>query len=171
MNKLTPKVIVALFVRLFSIGLLIYLVRVLLAEFSAFMYLDPYEFNYFVLIVVGFIGFLSAFLWKFPLFVSSKLVRFEEFDSSDEKLTESGAYTLGFVLLGTYLLYLTVSDTAYWWSSIVAHMEITQNTYELGVHEKASILATALEFVMSLVLIIGARKITYFVQLLRKAKT
>ena len=171
MDRLTPNVIIALFVRLFAIGLLIYLVRILLAEFSAFIYLDPYSFNYLVVVAVAFIGFLSAFLWKFPLFVASKLAKFEEVDSSEERLTEKGVYTLGFVLLGTYLLYLSVSDTAYWWSSISAHMEITQNTYELGIHEKATILSIVLEFVMSLFLIIGAARISRFVYWLRHVKT
>jgi len=170
-EKMTPKIIVALIVRLFAIGLLVFLVRVLFAEFLGLMRADEYTLNFLIVAIVAFIAFLAVFLWKFPLFIASNLVKFDAADQSETKLTESGFYTLGFALLGTYLLYWAVSDAVFWWYSIKSLQEVTQYTYELSAKDKASILATAVEFVMALFLVIGAGRISRFVYWLRHAKT
>jgi hypothetical protein len=168
--KLTA--IVALIVRLFSVGLGIYLIRVLLAEFSAYVNFENYTVSTAVVLVVVFIVFLAVFLWKFPLFLAKKLVDFGSRDDEElESANEKSIYTLSFVLLGTLLLYWTVSDTAYWWFWLSAQEELSQYTQEISFQQKVSILATVIEGVFAVVLIVGAGQISRFLLWLRRAGT
>ncbi len=175
MEKLTPKVLVALIVRLFAIGLSIYLVRVLLSEFSVYIHVDYYKPSLAVAIIILLITFLIVLLWKFPFYIASKLIAFDADDHSDSDLSEQGIYTLGFVLLGVLLLYWAISDTAHWLYIFSAQPEISlypyENRYELGISQKAAILSTGLEFIMAVVLLFGAGKISRFIYRLRHART
>ena len=168
--KLTA--LVALTVRLFSLGLLIYLIRILLGEFSAYVHFENHTISIAVAVIAIVIVFLAAFLWKFPLFIAKKLVDFgPKEDRLVEPINEQNLYNLGFVLLGTLLLYWTLSDSVYWWFYLSAQAEIAQYTQELSIQQKASLLSVAVEGIFSIALIAGAGPISRFMLWLRRAGT
>jgi hypothetical protein len=164
--------VVALMIRLFSVGLIIYLIRVLLSEFSAYTNFDSYSLNIVVVLVVAFIVLLAGFLWKFPLFLAKILIDFGSFD--DEEMggfNEKSIYTLSFVLLSTLLLYWALSDTVYWWFWLSAQAELSQYTNDFSAQQKASVFATVAEGVFAILLIVGSGQISRFVLWLRRAGT
>jgi len=164
--------IVALMIRLFSIGLVIYLIRVLLSEFSAYANFDSYSLNAVAVLVIVSIIFLAAFLWKFPLFLAKKLIDFGSVDDEETRsFSEKSIYTLSFVLLGTLLFYWTLSDTVYWWFLLNVQAELSQHTNEISAQQKASVLATVTEGVFAILLIVGSGQISRFVLWLRRAGT
>jgi hypothetical protein len=167
--KMNPSTTVALFVRLFAIGLMVYLLRVFVGEYVAYLNLDEYTISFPIVIALVAFLFFVAFLWKFPLFVATKLVSFENNASSTERLSEHSLYKVGIVLLGIYLLFWAISDTAYWWSFIHLQREVLPQDFNLGVNQKALVISTVVELIFSLVLIIGADKFATLIKMVRRA--
>ena len=166
---MNPSTTVALFVRLFAIGLIIYLLRVFVGEYAAYLNFVEYTVSYPIVVALVVVLFFIAFLWKFPLFVAAKLVSFENNTSSIERLSEQSLYKVGIVLLGIYLLFWAVSDTAYWWSFIHMQREVLPQDFNLGVNQKAMVISTVVELIFSLVLIIGADKLATLITMVRRA--
>jgi len=170
MNK-NPAIIIAVFVRLFAIGLVIYLLQGLGLEYSAAANFEDYKVNLVLGVIVAFVALLAAFLWKFPLFVTSKLLSFESTEIPEASISEESIYNLGLVLLGIFLLYLTISDTVYWSYRISAERELTQFTNELNFRQKASIFTTLVQFIMAVLLIAGSKPIARSILKIRRAGT
>ena len=166
---MNPSTTVALFVRLFAIGLMIYLLRVIVGEYVAYLNLEEYTVSFPIVTVLVVVLFFIAFLWKFPLFVATKLVSFENNTSSTERLSEQSLYKVGIVLLGIYLLFWAVSDTAYWWSYIHMQREVLPQDFNLGVNSKALVISTIVELIFSLVLIIGSDKLATLITRVKRA--
>ena len=83
-----PAIIIAVFVRLFAIGLVIYLLQVLGLEYSAAANFEDYKVNLVLGVIVAFVALLAVFLWKFPLFVASKLLNFESTEIPKASISE-----------------------------------------------------------------------------------
>lgn len=163
MGQLSLTQIVAVIVRLFAVGLVVYLIRVLALEVA---YLREYGFRAFLLYgSIGLLipGLLAFFLWKFPLLVASRLVKPDGTDVGSEDLSLSNAYTVGLVVVGICLLFWTISDAVYW---LVFYLESSAlETYNPAadlVEAKASTIATVVEFAMALFLIFGSRQLSSF---------
>jgi hypothetical protein len=164
-----PAIIIAVFVRLFAIGLVIYLLQVLGLEYSAAANFEDYKVNLVLGVIVAFVALLAVFLWKFPLFVASKLLNFESTEIPKASISEESIYNLGLVLLGIFLLYLAISDTVYWSYRISAERGLTQFTSELGFLQKASMLTALVEFIMAVLLIVGSKPIARLILKIRRA--
>ena len=164
-----PSQIVALFVRLFSIGLLIFAVRILAPEIFGLLTFEYYEANIFLAFVVAFVFFVAVFLWKFPLFIASKLLSFGPDEQQSTNLSESSALRIGLILLGVYLFYWAVSDSFFWAYMLMGQREILGHPLELGTQEQAMIFSTIVELVFSVFLLVGSKRIAKFLSGLRKA--
>jgi hypothetical protein len=166
---MSPTTIIALIVRFFSIGLFIFLIRVVVPEIFGLLTFEDYTANVFLAFVVAIVFFIAVFLWKFPLFVASKLADFSSEDSTKLSLSESSAYRLGVVMLGLYLFYWAVSDSFYWAYMLFSQREILGLPLELGTQEKAMIFSTVVQLMMSVYLIFGSKRISDFLRKVRKA--
>ena len=170
MNK-TPTIMVAITVRLFAIGLAVYLLSVLFLEFAAAATTESYEANlalglFFVLVVL-----LVFFLWRFPLFVASKILSFDSTEVPESSISEESIYNLGLVLLGVYLLYVAISDTVYWSYHISQMQNLTLVESLFHFTNQAAIASTVAEFVMAVFLIAGSKPISRFILKIRRAGT
>ena len=162
--------LVAIGVRLFSIGLAINILRALS------------NFSFFWESVTDFIGratyigstialiLLVILLWKFPLTIAKKIGTFPALQTTElnseshKKLLE-----IGLILLGLYLLFYAISDATYWlafyWQTL--SYNYPASGIPLPAEDMASIVATCVEFVFAGYLIFGHKALANIVQRLR----
>lgn len=168
-EKLSSSQVVAVVVRLFSVGLAIYAIRYTGGWITFYEEYPPQEL--FLYLATGLFVplFIAAFLWRFPLFIASRLIKGDGTSIDHEPLTAKAAYCVGFVLLGFLLLFWTISDLVYWLvfffnaSRLDDYYQTTLQTAE----PLASFIATLVELVLALYLIVGAKKLAAFFHKLR----
>ena len=160
MEKLTAEQLVALVVRLFAVGLVVYIVRVLSADFALYRSIGLRDFVIYIPFALVLPAFVAAFLWRFPLYIARRLVSPASQTASHADMSVLTLYTIGFVLLGFYLLFWTISDTVYWVSLLQFADDWDEyGGYVIGVEQTAAMVATVVEFALSLFLIFGGRLI------------
>lgn len=160
---------VAIGVRLFAIALTIYSLK----NFPGmYMYFDAQNNQSAALIYAGlfvFLVVLAILLWIFPLTVASKLIPKTASNETSISWSEKDLLVVGLILIGVYLFYHVISDSIYWlyiwnYSQSYTGMEI-----ELNSDQKARIIGTAVEFIISLSLIFSAKGISNAIWYLRKS--
>jgi hypothetical protein len=160
---------VAIGIRLFAIALAIYSLK----NFPGmYMYFDNQNDQSAAYLYAGlflFILLLAALLWHFPLSVASKIIPQTGNNETTVSWSEKDLLTVGLILIGVYLFYYVISDAIYWLYILNVSHSFTGMEIELNIDQKARIYSTAVEFFLSLSLIIGARGISNAIWYLRHA--
>ncbi len=160
---------VAIGVRLFAIALAIYSIK----NFPGmYMYFDSQNDQSAANLYAGLFVFmllLAALLWHFPLSVASKIIPETGNNETTVSWSEKDLLTVGLILIGVYLFYYVISDAIYWLYVLNIAQSYTGMEIELNSDQKARIYSTAVEFILSLSLIIGAKGISNAVWYLRHA--
>jgi hypothetical protein len=162
-----PVQIVAIAVRLFAITLIFGALRYV-ARWGPYVGDEEGRFLWvFGISLTAFTLIIALLLWKFPNAVARRIVpRFAD-DGSAHSWTVDELYGCGFVLLGVYFLFYSVSDGIFWAMHLVS---LSRDKLGLVQHTDAdtfSIVITGLEISASIAVIIGARGLTNLVFRLR----
>ena len=159
--------IVALAIRLFALAIAY---EAFMAVFDLFIYMRDIDSDFAIVAYVGTVIsllLLSVILWKFPTIIARKIADFPALDeieiNSDvaDKLLQTGL-----IILGVYFLYYVISDLASWGYFLVAIFTSNDNVV-LNLERKSAIFATFVELGVSLLLILGSKRV---VQLLKKLR-
>lgn len=160
--------VVALAVRLFAIALALYALK---NGITTLPYFQEQEFEVasylYILLMFGFL-LLSIYLWFFPLTVSSRIATFEGNGVTEAaSATANEIQVVGFNILGMYLLFNVVSDIVYWltiWfiGNRNNNIDITPTASQIS-----SMIATGVELVFAVALLLGASGITRVINKLR----
>lgn len=165
--------LVAIGVRLFAIGLAVNVLRSLSLVPT---YLnDSTSHSELIVFYVTTAAFalLALMLWVFPLIVARKI---GAFPPQDPDALKDDAYhrllEVGLILVGIYLLYFAIADAAYWIYLIRHSADMVEAYGEypgLTPANTASIVYTAVEFVLAIFLILGHRGVARLVWKVRTA--
>jgi hypothetical protein len=150
-----PEHIVAVVLRLFAIVLTIYTVNSFVG--SAWFYFASGATTgvSVLLVVVTLVMLATAFLlWRFPLWIASRLVGFDSSVSrASISIPADELQTVAFTVVGIYLLFKAVVSGVYWVSWYGARGQ----AYAIDPREWASMLTTIAEFVLACFLVFGQR--------------
>lgn len=157
--------IIALIIRLFAIFLFVSIIRndvprlfLLLNQPEAGSLYIAYPILFIILTTV-------AVLWFFPLSIAKKLLPNE--DTSSKIYWENDSLlSIGFVLMGIFLIYKVISDLTYWFF-IMLYSIGNGPQIELRATDKISIYVTIVELILSLFLIFGSRGISNLIMKFR----
>jgi hypothetical protein len=111
-------------------------------------------------VVVGF----AAYLWFFPLTIARKLLPVMREPRSEESLDASVALALGITLIGLWFLAQAVTKILYWAALAAVVARHHEDAFEWTPQQYASMVSTAVEFVVALTLVLGSngiRKLLY----------
>ena len=159
--------IVALAIRLFALAIAY---EAFMAVLDLFIYMRDIGSDFAIVAYVGTVIsllLLSVIFWKFPTIIARKIADFPALDeieiNSDvaDKLLQTGL-----IILGVYFLYYVISDLASWGYFLVAIFTSSDNVV-LNLERKSAIFATFVELGISLLLILGSKRV---VQLLKKLR-
>ncbi len=103
---------------------------------------------------------VASLLWLFPMMASSYILK-PEMDKPIEPMNSQAVLTVLVLAIGLYFLYYAISDSIYWltfWKIAERSQEHIGSLY-LGAENEASMIATAVELVISIVLLVKARTI------------
>lgn len=162
-----PDQLIALAVRLFAIWLFLFTVRQLVQMVVVFQTNGAEAPQ---LIFIGFCLFLlalTAFMWFSPFTVSKGISTFHAEPAEQQSWTSDEVYGVGFVLLGTMLLFFAISDAVYWLFYLIWIHSQAAGTRELDLDQKGAIFATALELVFAIGLILGSRGLSRLIHRFR----
>jgi hypothetical protein len=168
-HQMTSAQIVGLGVRLFAIWLVVSLLRHIPAMWR-FNLLDvaaaDSSTNVVIVVVAALMLVLAVVLWFFPLTVANKIIpRSSKTDHVHVPIEQ--AESVGFSLLGLWVLTNSVPDSFYW--TFMAYQASRPNSIlELRASEYSYMLATAVEVVLGIWLLFGAQGLR---RLLRWART
>lgn len=164
---MTSAQIVGLGVRLFAVWLLVSVVRHVphMWQFSESM--QSGSSAYALIVVVPVLTFLlAAVLWFFPLTVAKNLI-----PSSNRtdyvRVPLDQAQSIGFTLLGLWILGSAVPDSFYW-VFMLYQASIPETLLDLHASHYANVVSTAVELILGIWLVFGARGL---LGLLRWART
>lgn len=163
--------IVGLAVRLFSIVLVLYALRNAISFFPYYYEQGWQAEAYAYLALMIFFLFLALFLWHFPLTIAKRFVSFK--DSGENCVTSATAEQLqivGFTTLGIYLLFHVLSDVVYWLSILVISNRNKSIPSEISTDQLSNMIATGIELIFVLFLLLGANGITQLLHKLRYGK-
>lgn len=157
--------VIAVATRLF----VIYLLFGIISEFpSALGHLEqgaapttPY-----VLVLVVALG-TCALLWMFPLSVARRLLPSMREPRSEQSIDSRLAMSLGIALIGLWFLAGAILDSIYWLVFALQMKKLGMGSQHLTHDQWASIAATAAQFVLALVLLLGANGIRNAIEYLR----
>ena len=100
-----PEQIVAVAARLLAIALILTTVRELVSALWVVNDAITLRKYGYIFLVSGLAIFISILLWKFPLTIAKKIFPFKSDDEPKHNFNSDDFYHLGFILLGTYLLF------------------------------------------------------------------
>ena len=162
-----PNQLIALAVRLFAIWLFLFTVRQLIQMVYVFQ-TSGVELPQ--LIFIGFCLFLLAltvFMWFSPFTISKGISTIHAESIEQRNWTSDEVYGVGFVLLGTMLLFFAFSDAVYWAFYLTWYDSQAAGTREMSLEQKGAVFATALELVFAVGLIAGSKGLTKLIHRLR----
>lgn len=166
-NGMKLEHIVALAVRLFAILVGLYAVQTGLVWTSWFMDQGQEAISFLFAGGMVFTVVVAAVLWRFPMTIARRLVDFR--DPGESEVSSASAEQLqvvGFSILGLYLLFHVVSDLVSW--AVIWYANQRNHTLtELTLEQMASMIATVVELVFVLFLLLGTRRITVLLRRLR----
>ena len=159
--------IVALAVRLFALMLAFFSITNI-AKLLPLVHKDGWETisPYYFAIMASFI-LVAIFLWNFPMTVSKGLVKFKGPAENDvEKANIEQIEIVAVTILGLYLLYFVISDMVYW--GIVIFVSATSRIpIEISVDQKGQIIATIIETIFVLFLLLGSKRVVALLHRMR----
>jgi hypothetical protein len=163
------KEVVAVGVRLFAIALVIYSFRTL-PDVVIYSVGERYQTAAYMIIgLLVFVVILATILWKFPLTVAGSIIPKTPDSESKASWDPRDLLTVGLILLGVYFLYLVISDSIYWFFVWQSRQSMGGIGTEMTVAQKASMVATVVELLVAVWLIMGARGICNVIWHLRNA--
>jgi hypothetical protein len=157
----------AVAVRLFAIGLVLFTVRAFPGSLFALSYVQADEsWRIGALLVVDAVVILVAVaLWKFPFGIASLLLpRTESYPSLP--WTQESAISTASIVIGLFYLTYAFSDLLYWFVFVVAASN-SDGGLRLEADQWAGIIATPLEAGLALFLIFGAKGVARLVHAAR----
>ena len=155
---------IAIGVRLFSVFIFIVAFRriLLLPEVLIYGTIDGIGASISFMIISAIVPtIIATALWLFPSKTANFIVRKE----IDNDITPINPLEFSIVIvagLGLYLLYFSISDSIYWLTvfNVSEPNSYASNGSGIGGQSKAAIIATSLEIVMSLTLILKSKTIS-----------
>lgn len=164
---MTSAQIIGLGVRLFAIWLLVSVVRHVPHMWQTNQSLaDASSVYVAIALVTGLTFLLAAVLWFFPLTVAKTLIPSSS-KTDYVQLPLEQAQSVGFTLLGLWVLVNAVPDSFYW-LFMLYQASIPETLLNLGPSHRADIVSTVIEVVLGIWLLFGARGL---LGLLRWART
>jgi len=162
--------LVAIGVRLFSIGLAINILKGLSNFPFTWENLDGFlgRATYTGAVIATIL--LAIFLWKFPLTVAKSISTFPALESKElNDETYIKLLEIGLILIGFYILFYVISDGIYW---LTFYWQFMGDGYQgssisLRVEDKASIITTCFELVLATYLVFGHKTLVNLVLKLR----
>lgn len=160
--------IVALAVRLFAIVLGLYALRNGVSLVPFFHGQEWEGASYLFAGGMAVLFLVAVYLWKYPFTVSRGLVAFKEpGDVEVESATASQLEVAGFTILGLYLAFSVLSDLSYWAIIWFVSQRNSDFQVELSIEQIAGMVATAIEFIFVLFLLLGAKRMRALLRQLR----
>jgi len=160
--------IVGLAVRLFSIALAIYVLRNGIALVPYFQAEHTQLLSYAYLFLMICLLLTALYLWYFPLTIAKRLVSFKEPGQADvASATADEVQVIGYTILGLYLLFDVLSDIAYWGFIWLVSSRNQDIPIELSLEQRSSVVATGVELVFVLFLLLGAKGISQLIRRFR----
>ena len=156
-----PEQIVALCVRLFAIVLgfnALRSVASMLIIHSENSGIDKYQIAIFSFLVT--MLFIVVMLWIFPNIIAKKIIPVGFNDISGQPWSVDEMYGCGFVLLGTFFLFKSLSNTISFLMYVAVSVHNSIEPFHLSQQNISVILIDSIEIFASLALIIGSRGIT-----------
>ena len=95
-------------------------------------------------------------LWFFPLTVARKLLPVMKEPRSDTVMSNSLALSVGFTLLGVWVLAVAIPDAIYWGTLFLLTRQMDGGNYLWGHEQVASVVTTAVELALAAWLIFGS---------------
>ncbi len=172
MQKLKPQHVIAILARLFAIWLFVSIFRNTFGLIVLFDQLDQTAAISIAVTVIGLPLILAIVLWVFPLTVASKLVSPSIEETSNDLISESSLYSLGFILLGAYFLVTGLTDGSSWLVSFFQYGKESSDPW-LEMFKPSwlpGLVSSALEIVLGAFLLIGSRAISKFILWARYAE-
>jgi len=152
----------ALIIRFFAIGILVYLVGQFAIYYEAFVYgtVNGYEITKLVFAIPWTLLIIVALVfWLFPNKMARTILR-TEMDQTPEPVNAHALLTILILALGFYFSYFAISDSVYW--LMVVNMS-KNAAFDGGMflddQGRASIVATVFEVATCLILILGAKSL------------
>ena len=106
---------------------------------------------------------LSLFLLLFPMTVAKGIMPYNNAkDINTDVFSYQILFTLALTVLGIYFLYDSLISLFYWVYLWITSMNTSQVQIIISPEQKAGAFTTIFELVLSIILIIGARKISSF---------
>jgi hypothetical protein len=97
---------------------------------------------------------IALLLWMFPIVISRKIYPLNTKKYSHYTLTHNDLYHLGFVMLGSFLLFFVFSDLIYWFTILIIETEEFNISFsDLSIVKKASVITTIFEFILAIIFI------------------
>jgi len=162
----------AIAVRLFSIVLFIFALRQSTSLIEVFLNDSINGMPVSTLFIAGTVLIpliVSLLLWFFPLSVSKSILK-QEMDQPIEPVNSTTILSVFVIAIGLYVFYYAFIDFVYWavlWN-MESHSQYSMAPLSLTEENKANMVATAVELVISVVLILKAK--TLASNMLRFAK-
>jgi hypothetical protein len=167
---MTSAQIVGLGVRLFAIWLVVSVLQhvPLMWQFSASV--ESSGSTYVVTVAVGaLLLVLAAGLWFFPLAVANTLIPSSS-KTDYVQLSLDQAQSVGFTLLGLWVLASAVPDSFYW-LFMIYQASVPETLFELRTSNYASMVSTAVRLILGIWLLFGARGLLGLLRWARSAGT
>lgn len=120
---------------------------------------------YVFVLVVGLL--LCTFLWFFPLTIARKLLPVMREPRPEEAIRSPTALSLGLTLIGAWFFANALVDASYWLTLFVRSKQTSNIRVEWTPEQIASIIATAVELIISFCLLFGSTGITQLIYKLR----
>lgn len=112
-----------------------------------------------ILVVVLLIYAIAALLWYFPLTIAKKILPVMKEPRPSSVVDGPTLFSLSLMLLGLWFLANALIDLSYWAFIYSRTIGLQMEDVEFSTSQKASLLATAVEMVLSLALIFGSNGI------------
>lgn len=160
--------VVAIAVRLFSIFLLLGVLRQLPGTIALFS-LDMDRGLAVPALLLLFLGALvGVLLWFFPLSVARKLLPVMREPRSEQAMDARIALTVGLTLIGVWVLAYALVDAAYWFTLFVRTRHPGAVYFEWSHEQVANVVATVVEVAVAIWLIFGASGIRRLIHRYRR---
>ena len=161
--------VVAIASRLFSVFLLITTIRAVSdAFFAAEAFSSTAGFVALMTVVSLASLAVAALLWYFPLTIARKLLPVMKEPKPLVDPVSRTALELALTVIGIWVLATAVMDLTYW-IVLLAQAFGAEDGVDFGPHQRASLVALAVEFALGLWLGLGSRGVVNLVQRLRYA--
>jgi hypothetical protein len=161
-----PEHVVAIALRLFAIALTLYTVSSFVGSAWVFLASGSNNGASVLVVVVTVLMLAVAFLlWRFPLWIASKLVRFNDsINKISSSISVDELQTMAFTVLGIYLLLKGLTAGIYW-----VFLFNALRGYDIDARQWASMLMTIAEILLACFLVFGAKGLTVLISKVRQA--